>query len=113
MRKKESVVTGIVDDRRAGPVRFIEYQPGNGTRYTLVFSRLLMTMHRTGYEEHATVVSWLQTGRCMVLAPTGYIAESYVAEKLDCREGDALVLAELFAHVTEREGPDASKDVQG
>lgn len=74
-------------------------EPGNGTRYTLVFARPDMEPTRlTG-----AVVTWLydaSRGRSMVVNPDSFLHSSYVSEKLGpCGDADARVITRLIGQV--------------
>lgn len=101
-------------------VTVIEYQPGNGTRYSIHITD--MRAHLNGappavnaYAGHGAWYVALYTeghGTCMLVADTGgYLAPAYVASKLKVSEGDAVVLAEIIARYTGRTADDASVDV--
>jgi len=95
----------------AGAV-FVEYQPGNGTRYACVFVQLDLgatALPLLGFARQEPdgvfMFTWLNRSRggcCHVFRDCGYLAPAYVAEKLDCGMADAVVLAELIAHYTNR-----------
>ena len=120
MRTK-SIETAIVAEfTNAAPVTVLEYQPGNGTRYSIHITDL--RSHLDGappalnaYAGHGAWYVALYTegyGTCMLVADNGgYLAPSYVASKLKVSEGDAGVLAEIIARYTGRTALDASVDV--
>lgn len=96
----------------------LEYQPGNGSRYVVSFTQVPGGAEDgLGCFPGSFVVSLVDgacDGRCCVLAPAGYLAPSYVAEKmrlpLDRYEGDVLVLTELFGHILGRPTPSAQDE---
>lgn len=120
MRTK-SIEKAIVAAHTApAPVTVIEYQPGNGTRYSVHITDL--RAHLDGappalnaYAGHGAWYVALYTegrGTCMLVADNGgYLAPSYVASKLKVSEGDAVVLAEIIARYTGRTADDASVKV--
>lgn len=99
-----SIPGGIKSMIPCGNATVVEYQPGNGSRYHLVVTNLR--------EVGAGLVVALMTeghGTCMTVMPgAGYLAASYVREKLKVGLGDSVVLAELIAHLTGRTADDAS-----
>lgn len=81
----------------------IEYQPGNGSRY-----RVLIIDTPSNY-----VVALVTEGHgtCMTVMPNGsHLSSGYVREKLKVGLGDAVILAELIAHLTGRTADDASNE---
>lgn len=120
-RTKSSVAEGIAWSSTSGQTVFVEYQPGNGTRYPL-----LVTSYPTGFGDGLgakslklmgfgpadSVFSVLNTanGRGWVFRDDpSLLAPSYVAEKLRCSMDDAYVIAELLGHLTEREAVGAGE----
>lgn len=86
-------------------VTSIEYQPGNGSRYKIIF------IDQTKAEEGCYTVALMTEGHgtCMNVMPNGgYLSAGYVREKLKVGLGDAVILAELIAHLTHRTAADAS-----
>jgi hypothetical protein len=120
MRTK-SIETAIVAEfTNAAPVTVIEYQPGNGTRYSVHITDLRAHLDAAppalnAYAGHGAYYVALYTeghGTCMTVADTGgYLSPDYVAAKLKVSEGDAVVLAELIARYTGRTALVASVDV--
>jgi hypothetical protein len=96
----------------------LEYQPGNGSRYVVSFVQVPGGAEEgIGCFPGSFVVSLADgacSGRCCVLAPAGYLAPNYVAEKLrlpfDRNEDDVLVLTELFGHILGRQTPSAQDE---
>jgi len=84
-----------------GPVTLIDYQPGNGSRYTLTFTRIepgdgaaLLGLAR---ESGGYVVSYEQGETSQVFSLGGYVHWTYV--RLIRRQADQLVLAEIIASI--------------
>lgn len=113
LRTKATVKAGIVIDEVFGDdprSRFIEYQPGNGTRYCVLFLRVAagtaaasaMGLSRDG----GWYISFPQ-GRytSFALQLDGFLGTYYVCEKMSTttKSADAAVLAELIGHITERD----------
>ena len=120
MRTKPIETAIVAAHTDAAPVTIIEYQPGNGSRYSVHITDL--RSHLDGappalnaYAGHGAWYVALYTegrGTCMLVADNGgYLAPGYVAAKLKVSEGEALVLAEIIARYTGRMADDASVDV--
>jgi len=108
LRTKATVQEGIVFDYDTPEVRFVDYQPGNGTRYWLCI------VHTEDYSGDVNkklgfgdgvghIVIDLNSHRSFVVAEHGFLAASFVQSKLDCGISDAYVLAELLGHLLDRE----------
>jgi hypothetical protein len=111
MRTKSIYAALRANDVSNCPVRVVDYQPGNGTAYHLVFTPIPITdaSERIGVGQ-SHLVTLVNYGRSMVVADTGgYLSPSYVALKLKVGAGDAVVLAEIIAHFTGRTADDASR----
>lgn len=112
-RTKPSVQSGITVNESNGDVNFIEYQPGNGTRYHL----LIVDTTKLGSEandalglgEGGVVVSFpLGRYNTISLSSGGYLSRDYVAEKIGSQnENDVAVLTELLAFLTGRRAEEA------
>jgi hypothetical protein len=102
------------NDTYPNPVRVVDYQPGNGTRYHLVFVGPYVPTFATEKLDLAgcyTVTHLVDgKGRTMTVANTGtYLSMDYVAEKLGLSSTeDAKVLAEVIAHFTGRRADTAA-----
>lgn len=113
LRTKLTVEAGIVVDEVFGDdprSRFIEYQPGNGTRYLVLFLRVnagTSASRSMGLgSDGGWYISFPQGRyRSFVLQPDGFLATYYVADKMGAVSGsaDAIVLAELIGHITDRD----------
>lgn len=103
MRTK-SILASIKSTIPNGPVTVIEYQPGNGSRYKVT----LIDQTKAG-EGYIAALMTEGHGTCMNVMPNGgYLSAGYVREKLKVGLGDAVILAELIAHLTHRTAADAS-----
>lgn len=82
----------------------VNYQPGNGSRYTIVVTRIThpKACKVLNFSDSAVVVNVLGMGS-MVIATHGYLTYGYVQQKLKCSLSDAIVLAEVIGHLTGRE----------
>jgi hypothetical protein len=105
LRTKATVAEGITKQSEAEGARFVEYQPGNGTRYVLVLTELgrlgpeACTACGLGREGTGVLVSWVNGFRApsmVVPSDGGYLAPNYVERKLNSSMADAVVLAELI-----------------
>jgi len=105
IRTKASIDDGIIMRESHGDVELMVYEPGNGTRYTLVFSRLIdhEECGTVGWQDCSTIVTlWPGTIRsaAMVVAdePGNMLHWRYVAEKLRLGFPDAVAVAEILGH---------------
>lgn len=114
MRTKniEESITNRVDE----PGRTtLEYQPGNGSRYVLLLSYLPEPARPfLGCQDGSWAISIVDgacSGRCCILAPSGYLDPSYIAEKfrMDIRthRNDLMVLTEVIGYLLGRPTPSA------
>jgi hypothetical protein len=81
-------------------VKFYEYQPGNGTRYHVVFSSLVgmnqYVKDRIGCDSRSYVVSLLNMpgiSPMIVKMDGGLLHYQYVMEKMNLGKGDAVAIA--------------------
>lgn len=109
LRTKPTVVSGIAFDYDTPEVRFIDYQPGNGTRYwlsivnTIDFSNEVNMKLGFGDDGHGYIVTDLNSSRSIVLNSTGFLYAGWLQSKLDCTISDAYVLAELLGELLDRD----------
>jgi hypothetical protein len=110
IRTKATVQEGIVLDQETGYfhyTRVVEYQPGNGTRYVLVITRVATPTSRaevrdvfgTGDERDTFLVVKLNAGQGTAMLVGGvdhFLHFNSVQEKLGVGLSDAVVLAELI-----------------
>ena len=112
IRTKATVREGIVLDQETGYpyTRVVEYQPGNGTRYVLVITRVATPTSRaevrdvfgTGDERDTFLVAKLSAGagRAMLVGGVDHFLHfDSVQEKLGVGLSDAVVLAELIGNL--------------
>jgi hypothetical protein len=107
-------------------ITMVEYQPGNGTRYTLQIvdytgintptptvnlnPLVARAMDDMGFGGNYTVASMCDgKGTVMTVRPGGFLAASYVQEKLRVCEADARVLAEIIATYTHSRADNAQE----
>lgn len=103
LRQTKSVHRGIKRAMPSGPgSTFYDYQPGNGTRYALLFT-YLTGGPGTDIEPGSNLVTDLNSGRSSLFAPSGFLAPGYVSEKLGMSEADGAVVAEFIGHVMKRD----------
>jgi hypothetical protein len=117
MRTKSIERATVAELTASAPVTIVEYQPGNGTRYLVHITDLRAALagapprvtDRAGHGAYYVALYTEGHGTCMTVADTGgYLAPSYVSEKLRVSAGDAVVLAELIARYTGRRADDAA-----
>lgn len=99
-------ITIIEEDPRTIAV---EYQPGNGTRYTLTITTLSRFdsdefLKCIGREGPTWLLVWLNgsTGKAMTFG-RGLLHYNYVRDKLECSISDAIVIAEIVGRLTKNE----------
>ena len=88
-----------------GDLRIGEYEPGNGTRYTAVavpFSHE-NPMNGMGIVSDGWLVAYGISGRAHLFQSDGYLADSYLMEKLDVRPGDLPWATDLIRELIGRE----------
>jgi hypothetical protein len=97
----------VMDETTHGGTRLIEYQPGNGTRYVVLFQSTSAwsqeALDRLGWQEGTVLISVLNFQQPLSpypAAPHGFIHFAYLRDKMKLgNDADARVLAELIAHV--------------
>ena len=104
-RTKRTIAEGITaTNSNEARVHFVEYQPGNGTRYVLQLTDL-------GLERPGSIVGairWIVTrlhcpnSGTVLLGNTGYLHWSYIGEKFGVSRTDAVVLTELIGYLIGR-----------
>lgn len=112
IRTKTTVQEGIVLDQETGYpyTRVVEYQPGNGTRYVLVITRVatptsckeVRNVLGTGDERDTFLVAKLNAGQGTAMLVGGidhFLHYGLVQEKLRVGISDAVVLAELLGNL--------------
>jgi hypothetical protein len=86
---------------------WVNYQPGNGTAYRFLFQRLLRgsSPAKWLFGEHfgGFLVTFMPSFsyHTFAFSDGSYLAPHYVKEKVGCGIADAIVLAEVFAHLAE------------
>jgi len=88
-----------------GNVRIGEYCPGNGTRYTALavpISHDGAPIGVMGAVLEGWLVAYGLTGRAYLFQRGGYLADSYLAEKLGVRPGDLPWAADLIRELIGR-----------
>jgi hypothetical protein len=82
---------------------YLDYQPGNGTRYAMCVQK--MDDARSLGREHPYAGSWLVSlldfRTCMLISQDGTAAPEYIQQKLGIGGPDAAALAFLFAQPPE------------
>ena len=99
--RTETIPAAIKSLIPKGHVTTIEYEPGNGSRYTVV-----LINNTTDTKSHYVVaVMILGQGTCMTVNNSGLtcpLSPLYVSEKLQVARGHGVILAELIAMLTGR-----------
>lgn len=108
IRTKRTVQESITRHiESSGTVHEVEYCPGNGTRYHLVFvtsSQLVKVIEGDCVSEfRGWLVTLTNSMRSMFVQKTEQLLHfGYVEEKLGCGLADAVCLAEIIGHITGR-----------
>jgi len=105
IRTKKTVEDGIVESMSISTlVRYVSYSPGNGTRYRLLIANVKGTgMDEIDSSKGGWVVTSLNSLKSMVVVDNGGLLHfNYVMEKLQCGIADAVCLAEIIGHCTNR-----------
>jgi len=86
-----------------GDLRIGEYEPGNGTRYTAIAVAYShdQPMGVMGMVADGWLVAY-GNGRAHLFQRGGYLADSYLSEKLGVREGDLPWAADLIRELIGR-----------
>lgn len=105
LRAKSTVREGIVvrEGTRLDRQRYVEYEPGNGTRYAFLFVDLgkMGATCRADFGlyrgEGGTLVTWAnKPGHPSMVVAANFLSPDLVREKLSASIGDAVVIAELL-----------------
>lgn len=101
---EQAIVFDEGDDRQ----RLVVYEPGDGTRYVVLFNRIDFhpDVHtHMGAPEVASLVTLVNFGRRSMIVGhgQGYLAPRYVEEKLGFGLPSAVTMAELIARYTDRD----------
>jgi hypothetical protein len=81
-----------------GDQKAVDWQPGNGTRYALLFVELRDEI--AGFDEaNSWQVTWLSRRKTMFISSGSLVHYSYVQEKLSCGMADAICIAEAIGHI--------------
>jgi len=110
MSYRERSWEDAIHECRDKPLRTImcEYQPGNGTRYGVVITHVPEGEGTAYMRGPCWIVSIPDMGRAMVVQDNGCMLHfSYVMEKMsptirEFGQGDAVPIAELIGHLTDR-----------
>ena len=88
----------IRDDK---DIVFVDYQPGNGTRYSVCFTFLgLAGSEQIGGNDVIVTIENLR--KCMTINSGGNVYWTYAAEKLGLGRADAEPMTALMNHICER-----------
>lgn len=110
-RDIEESIRWSVDDL-VPSCKVYEYQPGNGSRYVISFTKIpAAACEKLGCRGGSWLVALPDgagQGHCAIFAQDGYLSPSYVQEKLHLSsEDDALVLTEFIGRILGRRTPEA------
>lgn len=97
------------EEKFPGGTMLVDYCPGNGTRYVLVVTDLtsldedLKLLGRDG-EKQCHQIAWMNggAGKAITIGGHDFLHYSYVRNKFQCSEVDAVVLAELIGYLVDR-----------
>jgi hypothetical protein len=112
LRTLPTIEAGIVHREDLPGRTFIEYQPGDGTRYSLIFTDLQdfeKVSYHLGCQDDSVLVTLVNFSMSMVVAKNnGFLSWRYVHEKMgdskaSLTQASAFTLAEIIAHMTGRE----------
>lgn len=104
-RTKPSIQAGVIENHATGKSRVLNYQPGNGTRYLLVFTPISAGSEAGALlglmDEEGWVVTWIShRSHTLVCSQKALLHWSDVALGFQTTKSDAVVLAEVIGHVT-------------
>jgi len=105
LRQKPSVEAGIVAKETTMGRTYVDYQPGNGTRFSYLFVEIVGMPKLTanaGANPHSWLIMDTNNRRAHLFGAVGFLAPRYVAEKLALSESSSVVIAELISYVTGR-----------
>lgn len=114
LRTKETVQDGIIDfkfgddgGRGQSLVRYVEYEPGNGTKYRLLFTNISGVKLEEVKERRGVRSGWVVTNlssmRSIIVTDTNEpLHFNYVTEQFKCGLADGICLAEIIGHCTQR-----------
>lgn len=102
---KEAIVHRL---RGSGTIEVIDYQPGDGTRYELVFADIDVVDAKTVISTRApavlvALVNFPGSPSMLLTRGGGFLATGYVQEKMKVTRATAEALVEIIAHVAQRE----------
>jgi hypothetical protein len=104
LRQTPSVEEGITQRYVEDGVTVVCYEPGNGTRYVLTFTKVPdEACMLLAVSPGATIVADINHQVAYVFQPKGILHFNYVGHKMKRSEPDSIVIAELIGHVMKRE----------
>ena len=114
-RTRPSIRSGIVSSEIDDNVECIVYEPGNGTRYELVFVQMSDAVLRMiGYRPSSVMVTLVNIrGKTMFATKGAFLHPGYVKEKMDIGISDAYVLAEIISYCVGSKSLDATARMMG
>lgn len=81
-----------------GDQKYIDWQPGNGTRYGLLFVKVAEDIGKAE-SIGRWVITWVNPQKTMFVGAKSYVHFSYVQEKMRVPVSDAIVIAEAIGLV--------------
>ncbi len=80
-----------------GKQKYVDWQPGNGTRYALLFTRINARVMMDASNDWQ--ITWLSKRKTMFISDNSFVYHGYVAEKMGVCEADAICIAEAIGHI--------------
>lgn len=100
IRTKKTIQAGIVCHRVENKIEYVEYEPGNGTRYRLLFARLEKLGVEGASDKHVLVTLLHQPLTCPSYPLHAYASWDYIKEKFSgCSKSDAIALCEIINYI--------------
>lgn len=101
--RTKTIDKSVTVDGRSGPVRVVEYQPGNGTRYVLTIVQLDglpgPARQAIGMSEGGWTVTVGRYKGVIHVGPGAYLSSNAIRHWIDCSVFDGVVLAEIIGHL--------------
>jgi hypothetical protein len=94
---------GIRNRMSTQEVDYLDYQPGNGTRYPMVITAINDLMaEKLDMGSPGHMVTLVNSLKSVFLAEGVFLHWSYLADKLDLHTPDAVAVAEILGHLLGR-----------
>jgi hypothetical protein len=105
-QRTKTIEDGIVKREDSPGQVYIDYQPGNGTRYPLLFVRIEPghAGQVIGFgSDGGWMITWIGSARSksMFISDCTFVHVNYIREKLALNDsdGDAICIAEIIGHI--------------